>query len=978
MKKLQLRTKLLIAMLVVGLLPLSIAGIIVLQKTNSAIKARAFNQLESLRSNKADQVEEYFAEIENQILTFSNNIMVRDAMNELAYAFTHEATSHSSPQQLEQYKNKIHTFYEKEFAGQYKLNNGRATDYTAVLPADEKTLYHQYQYIANSSYPLGQKDRLDKTDSTGLYSHAHEKYHSIIRDYQQKFGYYDIFLVEPENGHIVYSVFKEIDFATSLEDGPYSQSNIAKVYQAAKTAAKSDAVFLHDFEPYLPSYNAPASFIASPIFENGRMLGVLIFQMPVDRLNSVMSNADGLGETGQFYLLGPDLLMRNQSRITDKPTLLTQRVESEGANKASMGEVGISIFTGYNGDSVLSAYSPLAINGLEWSIMAEMNEKEAFSAISEISMLLWQVAIAIILAVIAISYYMIRSVAKQLGSDPSDLLKVSDDIINGRLDREKSAQDEDTIGVYGAMLKMQDTLKESIEREASKNQRTERLKQALDNVSASIIVADADYNIIYTNNTADKYFSEIENDIKSEVPSFDAKNLVGTNIDSFHKDPSHQRQMLDNLQATFSSDLELGGHVMRLNVSPIISDNKRLGTVLEWDDLTAEKSIERQVQALVDASLEGDLSQRLDLSNKQGFLLRLSEGINNMVEVSESMINDTIHVLNAVSRGDLNEKIEAEYKGTFNQLKTDVNNTIDKLTSIMGSIKESSSLVNSAADEISRGNMDLSQRTESQAASLEETSSSMEEMTSSVKQNADNSKHANDLAIGAREQAQKSGEVVSEAVAAMEEINQASNKIAEITGVIDEIAFQTNLLALNAAVEAARAGEQGRGFAVVASEVRNLAGRSATAAKEIKDLIEDSVAKVEQGSRLVNQSGQTLEQIIGSIKQVTEIVGDISYATNEQASGIEQVNRAIINMDESTQNNAALVEQAAAAAESMNEQSNELMKQVSFFSFDQSQMDEALLVNASNEPPKKTDLSQDYKLQKVVGEDFSDDEWDEF
>ena len=232
---------------------------------------------------------------------------------------------------------------------------------------------------------------------------------------------------------------------------------------------------------------------------------------------------------------------------------------------------------------------------------------------------------------------------------------------------------------------------------------------------------------------------------------------------------------------------------------------------------------------------------------------------------------------------------------------------------------------------VRKGNISLSQRTEEQASSLEETASSMEEMTSTVKQTADNAGQANQLAIAARSQAEKGGAVVGKAVGAMSAINASSRKIADIIGVIDEIAFQTNLLALNAAVEAARAGEQGRGFAVVASEVRNLAGRSATAAKEIKALIQDSVGKVEEGSKLVDQSGQTLEEIVQAVKKVTDIVAEIAAASQEQSTGIEQVNKAVMQMDEVTQQNAALVEQAAAAAEAIVEQTQALSQQVAVY-----------------------------------------------
>jgi len=254
-----------------------------------------------------------------------------------------------------------------------------------------------------------------------------------------------------------------------------------------------------------------------------------------------------------------------------------------------------------------------------------------------------------------------------------------------------------------------------------------------------------------------------------------------------------------------------------------------------------------------------------------------------------------------------------------------------KLSEIVNSITGSAQSVGSAASQISQGNDDLSQRTQEQAASLEETAASMEQMTSTVKQNADNARQANQLATSARSQAERGGSVVADAVSAMAGINASSRKIAEIIGVIDEIAFQTNLLALNAAVEAARAGEQGRGFAVVASEVRSLAQRSATAAKEIKELIGDSVERVKGGSELVNSSGQVLAEIMESVKRVSDVIGEITAASDEQAAGIDQVNNAVTQMDDTTQQNAALVEEAASASKAMEQQAQSLVAQISFF-----------------------------------------------
>jgi methyl-accepting chemotaxis protein len=268
--------------------------------------------------------------------------------------------------------------------------------------------------------------------------------------------------------------------------------------------------------------------------------------------------------------------------------------------------------------------------------------------------------------------------------------------------------------------------------------------------------------------------------------------------------------------------------------------------------------------------------------------------------------------------------VEEGKEGFFKTLAGGVNRLLANMAEVVRSMARAAEEVRTGAEEISRGNTDLSQRTEEQASSLEETASSMEEMTSTVKNNADNAAQANQLAAAARTQAEHGGTVVSAAVTAMAEINASSKKIADIIGVIDEIAFQTNLLALNAAVEAARAGEQGRGFAVVASEVRNLASRSAQAAKEIKGLIQDSVGKVAEGTKLVDESGKALGEIVIGVKKVTDVMAEIASSSREQASGIEQVNKAITMMDDVTQQNAALVEEASAAAQALTEQAANL------------------------------------------------------
>ena len=505
------------------------------------------------------------------------------------------------------------------------------------------------------------------------------------------------------------------------------------------------------------------------------------------------------------------------------------------------------------------------------------------------------VAVVLLLS-LALSWLITRVMARPM----AHAVKVFGAIAQGRYDNSILMAGTDEAGqVLRALDEMQAKLRQQIDTERALAAENARIRQALDKVSTNVVLADAAHKIIYVNETAESTFARTQSEIRKSLPGFDALHLHGASIDALSLEPAQQRRMLDVLSTTVVEDRMLGGCSFRTVSNPVISrDGERIGTVVEWTDRTPEVAVESQMQAMLNAVLAGNLAERIALEGKTGFFEALSRAVNQLA---------------------------------------------DNMAEIVSKVKFAAGEVYRGAEEISQGNGNLSQRTEEQSSSLEETASSMEEMTSTVKQNADNAGQANQLALAARDQAEKGGAVVAKAVRAMTDINDSSRRIADIIGVIDEIAFQTNLLALNAAVEAARAGEQGRGFAVVASEVRNLAGRSATAAKEIKDLIQDSVKKVGDGSVLVTHSGQTLEQIVASVKKVSDIVAEIAAASREQSTGIEQVNRAVMQMDELTQQNAALVEQATAASQAMAQQAGELNEMMSRY-----QLSDSFMIAAAN------------------------------
>lgn len=585
-------------------------------------------------------------------------------------------------------------------------------------------------------------------------------------------------------------------------------------------------------------------------------------------------------------------------------------------------------------------------------------------------------ALLVSMLIAVFAYLFARSITRPVAS----AVALAESVANGQLDHQIEISGKDEVSeLLRALEKMQFELKQNIDAERLAANETLRIKTALDVSSNSVMVADTDGKIIYCNESVLQMMRIAEADIRKQLPNFNADAILGSNFDIYHKQPSHQRNMLAMLKGTHRTEMTIGGRYFTLVAVAIVNDiGERLGTVVEWRDRTAEVLIENEVASIINAAVDGDFSKRIDSAQMSGFFKQISDGINNLLEANTKALAEVGAMLTRMSQGDLTQKIDTHYEGMLGQLKNDANATIDNLTQIIQAIKEATDAINTAANEIAAGNQDLSSRTEEQASSLEETASSMEELTSTVKQNANNATQANELANNAQSVAVMGGEVVGQVVDTMSAIHLSSSKIADIIGVIDGIAFQTNILALNAAVEAARAGEQGRGFAVVATEVRNLAQRSAAAAKEIKGLISDSVNKVEAGNQLVHQAGRTMAEVVSSIKQVAKIMSDISDASREQSSGIEQVSLALSQMDEVTQQNAALVEEAAAAAESLEEQAGNLARAVSVFVVDAStgcgKGDAPGRASQSLEERRKLGL----KSAAIPVANSLDDEWEEF
>ncbi|MDH5444800.1 MAG: methyl-accepting chemotaxis protein [Gammaproteobacteria bacterium] len=542
---LKVGTKVLVVFLAVGLMAILSVALISYYVSQKSMQKESFNKLTAVREIKAAQIEDYFSTIRDQVLTFSESETVTLAMRDFKQSFRN-ISSDLKINNSGTYRQQVVDFYNTKFLTRYKDTTGKSVSSSEIMPRSDTAFIMQSLYIAQNPNPLGSKHLIDKANDGSEYSKHHAKYHPIIRRYLEKFGYYDIFLVDHRTGNIVYSVFKEADYATSLKTGPYSNTNFADVFRQAANASSNDFVKLIDFKPYTASYEAPASFIASPIYDGSKKIGVLVFQMPVDKINSIMTSDNkwkdtGLGESGETYIVADDFTLRSQSRflIEDKEgyfKLLSevgvdsgiidkiksqgtaiglQPVKTQGTMAAMKGETVTEIFDDYRDIAVLSAYRPLKIQDMKWAIMAEIDEAEAFASIIEleVDILIASIVILVIVGLIATVF------SKRVIAQPLNLmLAAADDLRDGDGDLTQRLPDfgKDEIGqtarsFNGFIEKMQGVLlevKTAVENMVSASQQvsasSQSLSQAASEQAASVEETSAsleEMNASITQNT---------------------------------------------------------------------------------------------------------------------------------------------------------------------------------------------------------------------------------------------------------------------------------------------------------------------------------------------------------------------------------------------------------------------------------------------------------------------------------------------
>ena len=908
-RKLQLRSFLTATIVALGLIPLAISGYLNWRAGSEALLDQAFDQLESVRELKKNEVERFVRATTKEAQALADGPFIVEGVFGLVSAY-HElpekALSEGSTAESLTAENA--RAIAAKFSSAYRAKNGE-TAAAPEIPTTAAGAVARYLYVTQNPNEYAEMSQFDRASDRSLYTRLHRRYHPHFVRLMGQFSMREMIIADADTGEVVYSLHKGLEFGTSLLDGPFSNSAAG---QAFSGALASDGPVISDFQRYLPDLGAPNAYIGVQVKRGEERAGVLILSLPVTELANIMAEMSGMGRTGDSILIGDDRLVRLRGRWENLASSLNESVDNAAVDNVLGGGTNVMLIDDPKRGGQLAAFAPLNIPGLDWSLVIHVDEEEIRAGIAPLVQTAFIALFVAAAVLVAGSFALARRVVQPINRAASYAARIASGQLDSQIDTREGNEIDDMLA---ALATMQAQLRERIQNDQVVMASMKRVTAALDRTSSGILVTDTAGAIVFANASARQTLADA---------GTHAGDLAGRTVDSV-------LQPLIGASLT-AGEWTFGDAIVSVSLNPVHDgDGQALGHVFEWQDRTQQRHVERDIQALITLARDGDLSQRLPVDDRQQEGAVLSAGVNSLVDIAQTVVTDMATVLSALARGDLSAHVATQYEGAFDDLKSDANQTVARLTDIVARIREGADSVSSSASKLASSSASLDQMMTEQMKQVGQASARLGDLKASVDSNARDAEAVAERSVEVSGDAGAGREVVTSAVDAMSEINQASERIEDIIGVIDEIAFQTNLLALNASVEAARAGEHGKGFAVVAREVRELAGRSATAAQKIKELIKDSVTKVGDGSRLVNQTGEIFEQIVRGIESVTSTVSSISTASREQADGVGAVADALDQIDTLTRRNSASVEDASKTAAHLNNDATSLSGAVSFF-----------------------------------------------